>query len=303
MSINRIIVLVSVLIFISGCQCRICENTQIKKHCWQKLLTDELENDSPWVQIHSAEYLLDLNLELETVREHFLKHDQKYSGQEFLRNGHNRILVRLNSDSERRLSEIHARAFLDEVPDKFSATETLGKLYYKGSKEDLIYLKKLRYNSEADELMRYMSAWIIDDNDSEREAFLVSALSEQTANKLTPTIGVWGLYYIKKLQNPETFSALQKALLNSNLPPEARMLAGELLLKYGKISFQKVADVKQSLDKLPENDRSWLYRQAWCQVLLYADDAEFALTELNKYLKSDNPELRIVAALILLKRY
>ncbi len=302
MKIFKYSALLIFVLFVSSCQCRICSNKEFQTHCWEKLLIEELDNDSPWVQIHAAEYLMDLNLGIDAVKANFLKHDKEYSAKEFLRNGHNRILVRLDENAQIRLQTIHNLAFKLDVPDKLSATETLGKLHYKALGDDLTYLKNLRNNSEADELLRYMSAWIIDDTPEQREKFLCSGLNENTANPRTPTICVWGLYYIKELKNPETFEVLQKTLFNKNLPEEARLLSGELLLKYGKIKFDQVAIVKQEIDQLPKHDLSWLYEQAWCQILLYADDST-AQNELSEYLNSDNPELRIVAAWILLKKF
>jgi hypothetical protein len=209
----------------------------------------------------------------------------------------------LGEDSERRLKNIHARAFLLDVPDKFSATETLGKLFYKSQQDDLKYLQLRKKNLETDELLAYMSAWIIGDDERARESFLCQGINENTTNKLTPTICVWGLHYLQQLQNDETFATLGKAFLNKKISPEARMLAAELLLKYKKIDFNSVVKLKNELDLLTKNDRSWLYEQAWCQVLLYCDDPNLVMLELGKYLDSDNPELRIVSAWILLKKY
>ena len=104
-----------------------------------KILLDNLHNQSKWIKVHAAEYLIDAN-QVEVVRREFLNELRDFGSESQYRIGIWRVLARSAEDpvEQQRFTKLILDAAVDpQGTDRLHAIESLAKLAVPLSKEQL----------------------------------------------------------------------------------------------------------------------------------------------------------------------
>lgn len=288
MKMTATIFSVAAAALLSGC-CMICPPTP------QEALHEGLKSEGFWTRVHAAEHMIDVGLDKKEIEALFLADEKANPEETFCRVGRHRVLIRLGNNVDDRMKQLHEIAFNPDSEDRIHAVETLGKLGWTATGEDEKTLIAIRNDRNADDGLRYFSAWIDDTKDMERELFLSSGCIDSKKPHYNAIRGVHGIRFMKQITLEQTYVILQMVTNNESYSNSLRLTAAEILLRDKKMTFDDALKLYNEMSK--DNGT----KGQWCRILTFYAPKLYAEAELTKFLKSSDIELRMSAAWGLLK--
>ena len=252
-----------------------------------------MRDQSRWVKVHAAEYLLELDYPQE-VEETFLEELKQFENEPQYRVGIWRVLTRANYNKSRQkwLDEIR-EVYLDrEATDRGHAVETLAKLKYKilpNTEEEPLFIADAE---NTDSSLRIGTNWIL--ANSGNEAALEQLGKELDASE--PKARFYASYALRHL--PVVPVPVRDRLLTqwkTEADPDARMHAICAAARHGGDD----AELHRALAELTRSENDRHRYQATQTLALLGTDAD--LPRLVELLDDENADVRATAGYAILR--